>query len=174
MPQGCSELPLQAEVRIADEVVTILAEAGLENEQIDKAMEAMGTEVSKSVHMGRSQSARQGIFAGTSKTKVRYLGSRLTWNMAFAAEKEIRTRAAWNAWHIIEAVLESKRKFQVQVQRLQGNGGALFSGPRASAGQKRTLHRERAASAGWRGVPEQACEAPPCIDEPKKRQASLH
>ena len=42
MPQGCSELrPHQAETGIADEVLTILAEAALENQQIDKAMEAM-------------------------------------------------------------------------------------------------------------------------------------
>ena len=43
MPQGCSEpRPQQAEIRIADEVLAILAEAALENKQIDKAMEAMG------------------------------------------------------------------------------------------------------------------------------------
>ena len=43
MPQCCSEpRPHQAEIRIADEVLTILAEAALENQQIDKAMEAMG------------------------------------------------------------------------------------------------------------------------------------
>ena len=43
MPQCCSEpRPHQAEIRIAEEVLTILAEAALENQQIDKAMEAMG------------------------------------------------------------------------------------------------------------------------------------
>ena len=41
MPQGCSEpRPHQAKIGIADEVLTILAEAALENQQIDKAMEA--------------------------------------------------------------------------------------------------------------------------------------
>ena len=48
------------------------------------------------VLMGLAQAARQGIQAGISKTKVRYLGSRLTWNMAFAAERkrEVRISAA--------------------------------------------------------------------------------
>ena len=43
LPHGCSEpRPRQAQNRIADEVLTISAEAALENEQIDKAMAAMG------------------------------------------------------------------------------------------------------------------------------------
>ena len=43
LPHGRSEPRLrQAENRIADEVLAILAEAALENEQIDKAMAAMG------------------------------------------------------------------------------------------------------------------------------------
>ena len=44
LPHGRSEpRQQQAEIRIADEVLTILAEVALENDQIDKAMEAMGT-----------------------------------------------------------------------------------------------------------------------------------
>ena len=64
---------------------------GLENEQNDKAMAAMGiaqnlkeeTVVvargggSKSVRVGPAQAARQGILAGDSKAKVRYLGEPL-------------------------------------------------------------------------------------------------
>ena len=43
LPHGCSEpRPRQAENRIADDVLTIFAEAAVENEQIDKAMAAMG------------------------------------------------------------------------------------------------------------------------------------
>ena len=43
MPQGCSEpRPHQAEIPIANEVLTILAKALLENEHFDEAMEAMG------------------------------------------------------------------------------------------------------------------------------------
>ena len=43
LPHGCSEpRQQQAEMRIADGFLTILAEAALENEQMDKAMEAMG------------------------------------------------------------------------------------------------------------------------------------
>ena len=111
LPCGCSEPQPQQVIRIADEVLAILAEAALENEQIDKAMEAMGVaqnleqeenvvmareEGSKMVLMGLAQAARQGILAGISKTKVRYLGSRLTWNLAFAAEikREVRISAA--------------------------------------------------------------------------------
>ena len=103
VPCACSEPWSQQVIRTADEVLTILAEAALENEQIDKAMEAMGVaqnlqneesvvvargEGSKMVLMGLAQAARQGILAGISKTKVRYLGSRLTWNTAFAAGGE--------------------------------------------------------------------------------------
>ena len=83
-----------SKIRVAGEVLTILAEAALENEQIDKAMEAMGIAQKmkkeenvvvargggpKSVHTGLGQAARHGLFAENSKTKVRYLGSRLTW-----------------------------------------------------------------------------------------------
>ena len=42
LPCGCSEPRPQQVIRIADEVLAILAEVALENEQIDKAMEAMG------------------------------------------------------------------------------------------------------------------------------------
>ena len=43
LPHGCSEpRPRQAEIRIADEVLTTSAQAALESEQIDKAMAAMG------------------------------------------------------------------------------------------------------------------------------------
>ena len=43
LPHGCSEpRPRQAQNGIEDEVLTISAEAAVENEQIDKAMAAMG------------------------------------------------------------------------------------------------------------------------------------
>ena len=43
LPHGCSEpRPRQGEIRITDEVSTVLTEAALENEQDDKAMAAMG------------------------------------------------------------------------------------------------------------------------------------
>ena len=73
MSQGCSEpRPQQAKIWIADEVLAILAEAALENELVDKAMEAMGIapnlkkeqnvvvareEGSKSVQTGLAQAA---------------------------------------------------------------------------------------------------------------------
>ena len=68
-----------AEVRIADEVLTILAEAALENYQIDRALTAMGTTQnlkeenvvvapkkngSKSTQAALGQAARQGPFGG--------------------------------------------------------------------------------------------------------------
>ena len=74
------------------QLLTILAEAALENEQIDKAMAAMGIVQnlkkeenvvvapgggSKSVRMGLAQTARRGILAGESKTKVRCSGEPL-------------------------------------------------------------------------------------------------
>ena len=150
LPQGCSDSrPPQAEIRIVGEVVTILAEAALWNEQVDKAMETMGVaqnlkkeekvvvargEWSRSVQMGLAQAGRQGIlagisktrqgiFAGTSKTKVSGLGGRLTWNMIFAAGKEIRTNAAWNAWHMTVMFWKAK----VQMQRLQRNSAVRAS-----------------------------------------------
>ena len=103
LPHGCSESrPRQAEIRIADEIMTILPEAALENEQIDKAMVAMGIPHnlknednvvvargggSKSVQMGLAQAARQGILAGDSMAKGRHL------------VRETRIAAAWNSWY---------------------------------------------------------------------------
>ena len=157
LPHGCSGAqPQQREIRIADEVLTILAEAALENEQIGKAMEAMEAmgmdtalnlkqeenivvargDGSKSVQMGLAQAARQGIFAGISKTKVRYLGNRLTWNMAFAAEKENRTRATWNAWHMMGQFWKATVHFEFKCNVFKATvQGALLSGLGAFAGR---------------------------------------
>ena len=122
-------------MRVADEVLTILAEAALENEQIDKAMEAMGIAQNlkkkenvvvargggpKSVHTGLGQAARHGLCAENSKTKVRYLGSWLTWKMSFSTERETRIAGLERVAHD-GSVLESAGGLQAQVQHLQGN-----------------------------------------------------
>ena len=82
---------------------------------------------SESVQMGLAQAARQRILAGISKTKVRYLGSRLTWNTAFAG---------WNASHMIgqfgEARVNFKFKCNVSKATVQV---ALLTGLFAFAGQ---------------------------------------
>ena len=73
---------------------------------------------------------------GLAKTNVRYLGSRLTWNMAFAPEKDSRMDAAWNAWHMVghfrKATVNFKFKCNVFKATVQG---ALLSGLCAFAGQ---------------------------------------
>ena len=118
MPEGCSEhRPQQTQIRFAGEVLTSVPGAALESEQIGKVMEAMGIaqnlkgeedvavargEGSKFVQFGLAQAARQRILAGISETKVRYLGSRLTWTMAFAAENAVGINAVWNARHLME------------------------------------------------------------------------
>ena len=171
----------EKELRSADEVLTILTEAALENEQVDKAMENMGIAQnrkqeenvvvargagSKSVQMAlaqAAQAARQRILAGTSKTEVRYLGSRLSWNTAFAAERD-QNQCSLECVARDGAVLEGKRKIQVQVQCLQGNGAgrAPFRAMRLR-GAKRKLNRRRGRPHGR--VPKQACEALPSIDQ---------
>ena len=197
LPRGCSGPWLQqAEIRIADEVLTVLAEAALENEQIGKAMgvmeamEAMGMgtaqnlkkeenmvvargEGSKSVQMGLAQTARQGIFAGTSKTKVLLLGKptyleyglRLRERERESEKQELMQ--TWNAGHMMGAVLESKSKLQVHsAASFEATvQGALLAGLYAFCGAKRKLERERASSAG--DVPKQAREALPCTDKEK-------
>ena len=47
-----------------------------------------------SVQAGLGQASCQGLFAGSSKFTMRHLGSRLTWNMSFAKERETRIAAA--------------------------------------------------------------------------------
>ena len=114
-------------LRVADEVLTILIEAAVENTQIDKAMAAMGIaqklkEVenvvvapgcdSKSVQTGLAQTACQGILAGNLKTKVRYLESRLTWNISFTTGRATRMTGAWNAWLMLGQFWKAKVDFK--------------------------------------------------------------
>ena len=71
LPHECSEpRPRDNRTRIADEVLTILSEAALENEQIDKAMPVMGVAQNlheakengpKSLQMGLAQAAGKGF-----------------------------------------------------------------------------------------------------------------
>ena len=66
---------------------------------------------SKSVHMELAQTARQGILAGESKTKVRYLDGQLTWDMSSATETETRIAAACNAWHMLVRFWKKKSRW---------------------------------------------------------------
>ena len=71
---------------------------------IDMAMAAMGIARENvivargvgatSVQAGLGQATCQGLLAGSSKFTVRYLSSRLTWNMSFAKEREARSAVA--------------------------------------------------------------------------------
>ena len=95
---------------MADEVLTILAQAALENEHVAKAMAAIGIAQnlkkeenvvvargggSMSVQEGLAQASRQGILAGDSIAKVRWLERLLD------LECVLRHSAAWNAGHML-------------------------------------------------------------------------
>ena len=154
-----------------DEVLTILSEAALENAQIDKAVAAMGIAQnlkneekaivargggSKSVQMGLEQAARQGLFAGSSKTKVRHLRCRLTWNVSFATERETIIAAARNAWHMMGEFRKRTGRLQIQVKRSRQPYKASFCWvhallcARSEASQKMNSSRWTHARTGWR------------------------
>ena len=110
--------------------------------------------------MGLAQAARQGIFAGISKTKVRYLGAALPGTWPSPQRERNKNKFSLECVAHDGAALESKSKLQVQVQRLQGNGtGRALLRAMCLCGTKRKVHRERASPAG--GVPKQACEMAP-------------
>ena len=80
LPQGCSEpMPQQAEIRTADEVLTILAEPALENEQIHKAMEAMGVaqnlKKEEKVRVGQAQDHDKGFWRDCRRRKCATRGA---------------------------------------------------------------------------------------------------
>ena len=81
-----------------------------------------------SVQAGLGQATSQGLFARSSKTTLRYLNTRLTWNMTFAKERETRIAAAWNAWRMLcdfwKAQVFTKYKFNVFEAMVLG---AIFS-----------------------------------------------
>ena len=76
VPHGSTE-PRPQQIQITNEVLTILAEAALEHriQRRNKNFVVARGQGSKLVQMGLAQASRQGILAGTSKTKVRYLGA---------------------------------------------------------------------------------------------------
>ena len=87
-PPGRSEPPpLQMKIRVADEVLTVLAEAALENEHIDKAMAEMGIAQNlkeyekcrrgtrERINVNTIGTGASGALAGNSKTKVEYWGA---------------------------------------------------------------------------------------------------
>ena len=101
-----------AAVRVADEIITFLREAKIENRQIDRAMAGTGFKQNlkkeddvivtrgpgaRSVHLGLSKVAKAADFAGVPKTVIKYLGSRLAWNLSFAHERGARIAAALEA-----------------------------------------------------------------------------
>ena len=88
-----------------------------------------------SVHVS-GQATGQGLFARSSKTTARYLGSRLTWNMSFAKARGTRIAAAWNTWRMLGDCWKAPVNFKCQMQCVGGNcAGCVFSGFRAFAGQ---------------------------------------
>ena len=121
------------------------------NEQIDKAMAAMGVSQnlkkeenvvvargggSKSVQMGLAHIARQEILAGEPKTKVRYLGCLLNWDMSSATERETRIAAVWNAWHMLGQFWKPQVDFKFKCNVFKATmQGALLSGLCTCAGE---------------------------------------
>ena len=121
----CSEpWPTKTKLRVADEILTFLEDAAFENERIDMAMAAMGIAWENaivargvgatSVQAGLGQATCQGLFAGSSKFTVRYLGSRLTWNMSFAKERETRSVVALECVANVGRFLESAGQRQLK------------------------------------------------------------
>ena len=106
LPPGCSEpRPLQMNIRVADEVLAILAVAALENEQIDKGMAAMGNAQNFEGGGKRCRDTRKWI--------------------------KVRSKTCHSLERVAHglSVLEHAGGPQVQVQRLQGNRtGALLLG----------------------------------------------
>ena len=91
---------------------------------------------SKSVQMELAQAARQGILAGESKTKVRFLDGQLTWNLSFATERETRIAAAWDAWHMLGQFSKKQVDFKFKCNVFKATiQGALLSGLCAFEGQ---------------------------------------
>ena len=79
--------------------------AAFEKEQIDNSGGSSGhcTELvgAKSAQTSLGQATSQALPTGSSKTTVRYLCSRLTWNVA------------WNAWRMLGDFLESASQFRI-------------------------------------------------------------
>ena len=75
-----------------------------------------------SVQAGLGQASCQGLLAGSSKFTVRHLGSRLTWNMSFAKERETRIAAALECVANVGRFLECASQRQLKkVQCVQSN-----------------------------------------------------
>ena len=92
-----------------------------------------------SVQAGLGQATCQGRLAGISKITVRYLGSRLTWNMSFAKERETRTAPALecvaNVGRFLECASQRQLKkcmFNATVQGAILSGLFAFAGPNGS------------------------------------------
>ena len=100
----CSE-PRPTKLLVADEILTFLGETAFENEKIDKGDGSSGhcTEHVgvKSAKTSLGQATSQALLTGSSKTTVRYLCSRLTWNMA------------WNAWRMLGDFGQSASQFRI-------------------------------------------------------------
>ena len=93
--------------------------------------------------MGLAQTARLGIVAGESKTKVGHLGSRLNWNMSFATERRNTNRGSLERVAHVGSVLETTGGFQGQVQRFQSDhAGRLVVRLARFLQDRRKLHRE--------------------------------
>ena len=170
----------QAEIRIEADSLTIPAEAALENEQIDKATEAMETmstaqgfekeedivaargEGSKSVQLGLAQAARQGIFCRNLEDESALLGEPPDLDHGLRRRERKNNQCSLECVAHDGAVLENKCKLQIKMQCLEGNGAGRAPHSPVRLGAKLKLHSERASSAG---VPKEACEESPCTDK---------
>ena len=160
-----------SKLRAADDIFTFFMKAAFENKQIGKAVSVMGSAQNlkkeedvivargvgaTSVQSGLRQAKSQELFAGSSKTTARYLGSRLTWKMSFAKEMETRIAAASNAWRMLGELEKSSVNFKFECNVFKSTDqGALHSGLCAFAGQngsftRNTLFPVEAGQNRWR------------------------
>ena len=87
---SCEEpRPSSAAVPVADEIITFLREAKIENRQIDRAMSSMGFEENVIVASCPGARSAQGLCTWV-------WGSWLAWNLSFAHERGATIAAAWN------------------------------------------------------------------------------
>ena len=103
------------------------------------------------------------LSAGSSKMTARYVGSRLTWNMSFARERETRDAAAWNAEHMLGDFWKAQVNCKFMCNVSKATQGALLSGLRAVAGQNGSFTENWLLSHG--SVSEQIGASTPCTDE---------
>ena len=105
-PLPAARSPSSASVRVADEIITFLCEAKIDNRQSDRPMAGMGLALNL-VH-GR----KTADVAGVPKTVAKNLGSLLGWNLSFGHEPGAWIAAAWNGWCMMGGLWRALVRFK--------------------------------------------------------------